>query len=335
MSPAPGGRGQPATFRPGSHVGAFSVRMPEGTLTWQLGANTATASTTGRQCSVVGDSANVGKKTPFLIDLHPVDNTVPSGAIVPSAPLGGPNQPALDVAGHTSGSFSMGTDGSAHYSIPLWVPEGRAGIEPSLAINYASNGGDGPLGVGFGLTGLSEITRCSRTMADDGVAQGISWLDPLPGAHEKGDKLCLDGNGLVPLDSAGRPLEYRTQHETFSQVLVDGYDVEGPTSFTVRTKDGLILKYGTRPESRLESLQVRLTTTELVQDMLYPVKVPVLRGDSTASYELPVRLSWALTEVSDRSGNTMVLDYELRSAGHEECASVGPRSPDTTMSAVC
>jgi hypothetical protein len=44
-----------------------------------------------------------------------------------------------------------------------------SGMKPELSINYNSNSGNGLLGVGFGLGGLSAIHRCSKTIAIDGV----------------------------------------------------------------------------------------------------------------------------------------------------------------------
>jgi hypothetical protein len=39
------------------------------------------------------------------------------------------------------------------------VPPGISGMKPELSINYNSNSGNGLLGVGFGLGGLSAIHR--------------------------------------------------------------------------------------------------------------------------------------------------------------------------------
>ncbi len=63
----------------------------------------------------------------------------------------------------TPGQFSVGQDGSANYSIPIVDPPGTAGMAPKLSLNYSSNGGNGILGMGWGLSGLSQIGRCPKT----------------------------------------------------------------------------------------------------------------------------------------------------------------------------
>ena len=42
-------------------------------------------------------------------------------------------------------------DGAAHLSFPLWVPPGRQGMQPSLAVTYNSSGANGLMGIGWNL----------------------------------------------------------------------------------------------------------------------------------------------------------------------------------------
>jgi hypothetical protein len=46
-----------------------------------------------------------------------------------------------------------------------------------MPVNYNSNSGNGLLGVGFGLGGLSASHRCSKTIAIDGVKGGVNYDD--------------------------------------------------------------------------------------------------------------------------------------------------------------
>ncbi|MBS0397874.1 MAG: hypothetical protein JSR95_04260, partial [Proteobacteria bacterium] len=75
---------------------------------------------------------------------------------------------AVTSAGRTAGQFSVTPTGGASYNIPVWTPPGARDIEPHLALRYTSGGPDGALGPGWGLSGISTITRCNKTWAANG-----------------------------------------------------------------------------------------------------------------------------------------------------------------------
>jgi hypothetical protein len=72
------------------------------------------------------------------------------------------------LVGRTEGEASVTATGSARYSIPIVLPPGTNGLAPTLAITYDSRNGNGLLGVGFRLSGLSKVQRCGNTLAQDG-----------------------------------------------------------------------------------------------------------------------------------------------------------------------
>jgi RHS repeat-associated protein len=155
------------------------------------------------------------------------------------------------AAGALPGSFAVSRSGGATYTIPLVVPPGRAGMEPSLAIAYDSAGGDGLLGVGFGLSGLSVITRCPASLAQDGLIRAVRY-DAL-------DHFCLDGTRLVEvaaafdLDGSGTR-EYRTIPDSFAKIVAHfgpGADhPNGPDRFEVDTRAGRLVDYGATANGR-------------------------------------------------------------------------------------
>ncbi|MBI5500895.1 MAG: hypothetical protein HY907_11685 [Deltaproteobacteria bacterium] len=63
--------------------------------------------------------------------------------------------------------------GTATFSIPIALPPGRAGAQPSLAITYSSSGGNGPLGIGWDLA----VPFIARQL-DKGMP---TYLDPAGG----------------------------------------------------------------------------------------------------------------------------------------------------------
>lgn len=95
---------------------------------------------------------------------------------------------ATTAAGRTKGSFAVSPTGAATYSIQIWAPPGPNGLQPSIALTYNSQQGNGYLGVGWGLSGLSSIYRCNLTYAQDAA--------PAPVALVTGDGYCMDGQRL-------------------------------------------------------------------------------------------------------------------------------------------
>ena len=62
---------------------------------------------------------------------------------------------AAPTPGATPGSFNVSESGAANYSIPIAMPPSTAGMAPQLSLNYSSQGGNGLLGMGWSLGGLS------------------------------------------------------------------------------------------------------------------------------------------------------------------------------------
>jgi hypothetical protein len=56
-----------------------------------------------------------------------------------------------DPFGYLGGRSAVTPTGDFTWSLPLWAPPGRNGVEPSLSVEYSARGGNGLLGVGFSL----------------------------------------------------------------------------------------------------------------------------------------------------------------------------------------
>ncbi|MDH5566395.1 MAG: hypothetical protein OEY15_06990, partial [Myxococcales bacterium] len=182
-------------------------------------------------------------------------------------------EPENRYAGFLEGAFDVSLDGSAGYEIQIAVPPGTAGLEPALAFTYDSRSGNGTLGMGFALTGLSEIGRCPPNLFVQGIVDPIDFDD--------NDVFCLDGEPLVAVRGAygAHETEYRTVLESFAKIVSYGGAGTDPDWFRVWTKGGRILDYGHSVDSRLE-----------------------VEGRSEA------RL-WAVNQIGDRFGNTMTVSY--------------------------
>ncbi|WP_315786578.1 MULTISPECIES: FG-GAP-like repeat-containing protein [unclassified Bradyrhizobium] len=166
------------------------------------------------------------------------------------------------------GQFAINQAGAATYTIPLALPPGRAGLSPSLSLHYNSQGGNGLLGLGWSLGGLSAISRCPRTIAQDGVRGGINF--------DANDRFCLDGRRLVAINGAygADGTEYRTEIDMFAKVISHGVTGSGPAWFEVHTKSGAIFEYGSGNNAQL-----------LLQGKVEPKVWAVNKvSDSTANY---------------------------------------------------
>jgi RHS repeat-associated protein len=234
---------------------------------------------------------------------HPVgraaNSFVTQQSTVPAEVLKDTIVPTETDVGATEGDFSVSADGTSEYTIPLWVPEGRNGIQPELALHYSSDGSDSLFGVGWGLSGLVEITRCSQTLVDGDLRPVRFKLELW------GDELCLNGERLAHaagFEWAGVGFEYRTARASFDRVVVLEKDDLGPTVFREYKKDGRIFTYGgipgeTTANARIEGKRVIWRASD--EDAAEP----------TAEY-VAARYGWALARIEDRSGNTLDITYE-------------------------
>ena len=86
-------------------------------------------------------------------------------AYVPSSPVG-----------NLAGAFTVNGNGSANHSFSIDVPPGTRGVAPELSVTYDSHRGNGYIGMGWALNGISAISRCGANYRTDGYKAGV---DPL------------------------------------------------------------------------------------------------------------------------------------------------------------
>ncbi|MCG8696152.1 MAG: hypothetical protein MI806_33460, partial [Minwuiales bacterium] len=184
-------------------------------------------------------------------------------AVALTVPLSLSTGTAATKAGVTPGALGVDESGQATYSIPIAVPPGIAGMEPSLSLNFNSGAGNGLLGVGWSVGGLSVIHRCPKTFAQDGLAGGVKY--------DSNDRFCLDGKRLINVSGGygAHDTEYRTEVDSFAKVISHGAAATGPDYFTVRTKSGQYMEYGRTTDSRIEAVgraAVRVWAVNKIRD---------------------------------------------------------------------
>ena len=208
----------------------------------------------------------------------------------PPPELGYPaDNPILDSepAGNLAMTTSVTPGGQYTARIAIDVPPGRAGVQPSLALTYASSSSaNGHLGVGWSLEGLSEIRRCRKTRATEGYPAGIAWTNA--------DSFCLDGQKLLRVDGGDveslNGAEFRTERDPWARVTAHGDSSQGPASFTVKARNGQILEYATVVKPRR------------FQGGFDDV-VPTDLGKRPAM--------WLISSARDRAGNVMRFEHEI------------------------
>ena len=192
---------------------------------------------------------------------------------------GGPIGSGEGVVGAIGGVVDVGGLGAATYTIPLELPEGIKGVQPNLSVTYNSQGGNGLLGWGWTLGGLSAVSRVAENLFLDNRKKGVNF---------DGDRFALDGQRLIANDgSYGNNLaEYRTEVDGMSKIVSYTEDtiVNGPAKFKVWTADGLIMEYGFTSDSKIA----------------YKI------SNDANEYEVAL---WLLNRVEDREGNYMTFEY--------------------------
>ncbi|MCB9771318.1 MAG: VCBS repeat-containing protein [Candidatus Omnitrophica bacterium] len=142
--------------------------------------------------------------------------------------------------------------GTSSISIPIEVPQGRAGIQPSIGLLYNSSGGNGILGVGWSME-LGYIQRSTKK----GVPQYNSTdIFVLSQAGSQQELVDISGNGT----------EFRPETEgAFMKIQFSG------TSWTLTDRKGTKYFFGTNIASRVydptNSSKVYRWALERVEDI--------------------------------------------------------------------
>lgn len=145
--------------------------------------------------------------------------------------------------GTTKGKLDVSATGAATYTIPISCPKGYGKMVPNIALVYNSQSGYGLVGYGCNIFGLSVITRGSKDLYHDGVAQGVSYTNV--------DAYYLDGKRLIyQFGNQGQEgATYVPEGEPFTKVVFHG---TGFSSFVeVKANDGIVYTYGNTSGSKL------------------------------------------------------------------------------------
>lgn len=159
-----------------------------------------------------------------------------------------PNKYTSDKAPVTAigSTFDISATGAAEYSIPIEMPKGVGGLEPSLSITYNSQTQNGIAGWGFNLSGLSAITRTPKNHYYDNTHKGLTYV--------AGDAYMLDGKRLIL--SSGYDLQegavYYLEDDPQTKIIAHGVynSSTANTWFEIQHSNGLKYYYGNTVSAR-------------------------------------------------------------------------------------
>jgi RHS repeat-associated protein len=177
------------------------------------------------------------------------------------------------VVGAMPGELKINDFGGAVYTIPILMPHGIGNMTPNIAVTYNNQAGNGLLGWGWNVSGLSSIVRTGQTLCHDNNETAVNFMD---------DRFVIDGQRLMLCSGnyGENGSVYKTEIDKMSKIVAYSEGYSGPARFEVYKKDGTIWEYGNTDDSRIE---------------------PQGRND--------VVLTWLVNKVSDRDGNYMIFNY--------------------------
>lgn len=102
--------------------------------------------------------------------------------------------------------------GTGQFSVPLAIPPGRNGLQPTLALTYSTAAGNGPLGLGWSV-GIPAVAR----KTSKGVPLYHSPSAPL---RERDTFVFAGGEDLVPVLEDPSQSRYRPRTERLFEKVV-------------------------------------------------------------------------------------------------------------------
>jgi hypothetical protein len=222
-------------------------------------------------------------------------------------------------------SSSLTPSGAMIYNIPIEISPGRQGFQPQLSISYNSLGGNGVMGFGWNIGGLSSITRVGKSVYYDGKSQGV--------ALTKDDAFVLDGTRLIKLSETSTQINYETEQGLvkvtafLSGTIVRYFEVsypdgnKGTFGYTDNSTNRLSYPLTTLTDLRGNAVTYAYTLSYnryYINTITYTgasvtFQYATTRPDPVASYEggLKVTENRLLQRIECKSGGTTFRTYEF------------------------
>ena len=157
--------------------------------------------------------------------------------------------------GTPEGSFAVSPMGGATYSVAIEAPQGLPGMQPQIGIAYNSQAGNGLVGLGCNLSGLSVITRGPRSIWYDDIASGTTY--------GRDDAFFLDGQRLIELENIAGcdSAVYCLESSPYTRIVLYGRNAsyQNLMWFEMTTADGTKSKYDIK-QTYVKNATVKVNT---------------------------------------------------------------------------
>lgn len=201
-----------------------------------------------------------------------------------------------------SGTASVSATGGGVYAVQIQTPKGVGDLQPSIALSYNSQAGNGVAGWGCNITGISVITRGMKDIAHDGSANSIRYTTT--------DALYLDGKRLIKVSGTegADGTVYSPEGESLTKITLHGSLNSTSSWFEADTNDGMTYEFGHASGTQ----QTTVANSTQVPHAWYISKATNNLGQTiTYQYLTADRYLYPQT-ISYGGGNTVSLDYETR-----------------------
>ncbi|MFT6336125.1 MAG: RHS repeat-associated protein [Halioglobus sp.] len=133
------------------------------------------------------------------------------------------------------------SNGTSSYMIPIQIPAGTNNVSPDISLVYNSQGGDGHVGYGWNISGISTISRGLNTLYHDGKSQAVKLSSE--------DKFIIDGTRMIK----STPTMFVKENHDYGTIEMMGSMGSGPLWFRMETKYGVVMEVGKENNSTLLS----------------------------------------------------------------------------------
>ena len=200
------------------------------------------------------------------------------------------------------GTVGVTATGGASYSVQVQVPKGVGDLQPSIALTYNSQAGNGIVGWGCNITGISVITRGVKNYLYGETPQGIKYT--------VSDALYMDGRRLILKtgNEGTNGAVYSPEGEPFTTVTLHGSSTSTDSWFEADTNDGMTYEFGHATGTQ----QTTLASSSQVPFAWYISKGSNTLGQTIIYQYLTADRYLYPQTVSYGGDNSVTFEYEAR-----------------------